>query len=432
MSPIPPHILETFRRNIAALSEIDPTTTKQIEASDWSNNIVFKPALDGTMSAFGPELSKSGWFAASGAPTIREKVLTDNMSVENVNLILPGSGHGEGLRRLLLRIKPWQSIFVHEPNIRLIAILLSLNDFSSAIKNRQLILLTQDDLKDSLVVFFEKNPSFIVPTRMLSWPWLSEREATALSQKVEMAITEINQQIGLKIAHARQELLDSYLANGNTEQIEIISLTDKVEHTQLVENILSALKKLKKPAGKYMLDCPEHNGIISLTQRLSATRPGTIFSVGMTRKQINLTLPPTVRFISLLNAPGEEVSEQALNTLPLIESNEHFIIGNRKYFEILQPHFAESQISLMDIAVDPDIMSLQGPETKFRISIFGDKIEADAKSLGIRQKSQQALWQTVGKAISENPLTFKASETDDWINRASDCIGVKLSDPKLY
>jgi hypothetical protein len=431
MSPIPPNILETFRRNLDALLEMDENTAKKIADFDWSKDIVFKTALDGTPSAFGAGLSRSGWFAASGAPAIREKVFSDKTPVDQVNLILPGGGHGYGLKQLLSRMRPWQTIFVHEPNLKFIAILLGLNDFSSAIKNRQLILLTASDLKDGLIEFFGSHSEFIVPTKMMSWPWLSEQETAALSQKVEQAINEINPQIVQKTALSRQKLLEAYQTSGTTETIAIISLIDKRGCDQLADNIRWAAEKQKLTAETYLLDRPEHNGLISLANQLRDLRPRLIASIGLARRQINLQLPPSVRFLSFLGSPGEEFSEQEIAAMPDIDSNERWVVGNQRYYEIMQSRIDEAHLSLIDLAVSPEAMTGSSNETEFRIGLFADKPEADPEALGIRQKSQQALWQMTGQIIGENPLAFSFSETADWISRASDRSGVKLSDPEL-
>ena len=188
MSPIPPNIVMTSRKNLDALRTVNRDLAKRLDGFDWPDGVKFVPALDGTLSAFGEGLSKSGWFAYSGSPRIREQIVCEQFNAGESNVILPGCGQGYGLTMLLSKFDHRQSIFVWEPKLIHVAIVLGLWDLSKAISDRRLIFLTQAELEKSLVDFISGHQEFSVPTKMLVWPWLEDGECGQLSLAVERAL----------------------------------------------------------------------------------------------------------------------------------------------------------------------------------------------------------------------------------------------------
>jgi hypothetical protein len=71
--------------------------------------------------------------------------------------------------------------------------------------------------------------------------------------------------------------------------------------------------------------------------------------------------------------------------------------------------------------VIPENYVIASHETKLRIAFLETKSKR-MQNIRHSTKVTTALWQTFGKVIAK-ALTFKASETDDWITRAASASG---------
>ncbi|MFA5865161.1 MAG: hypothetical protein WC975_10800 [Phycisphaerae bacterium] len=432
MTPIPPNILTTLKKNLAVLNKIEPALAKQLADINWPEDLKFIPALDQTPTAFSSQFGRSGWFAFSGAPKVREQVICDQFSPGSSNVILPATGQGGGLRLLLDRFDPARSIFVWEPKVLHLAVLLALYDFSNDLSGQRLIFLTDPDLKKGLLDYLSAHLELALPDKMISWPWISENDMQAISVTVDQAITELTSLVSEKTAILQEQFNQSTATPiaKNIKNVKIFSLTHQNLCHQLANDFYRAAEKLKFKADIFLLDQPAHTSGISILNHLLASPPEAIISIGIEKNRWMVKIPPTIPFITILAPPGIALGEKALENLTP-EDNEIFVLGSQSDMDHLKAKIPAKKLFAFELAVNPDAFCPLQKTADVQVLVFADRPDPDPEKIGIRQQSHKHLWHEIEKMIGQNPLAFHADQTGNLIRKASNYTGIQFSDQDL-
>ncbi len=433
MTPIPPNILSCFRRNLEAVDSVNTELACLLRDFVWPAELKFIRALDDTPTAYGPTLSKSGWFGASGAPKIREQVLCEQFVAGTSNVIFAGVGQGFGLRLLLDRLAPYQMIFVWEPELAHIAILLGLYDFSADLSSRRLVFLTEPAIKTALVNYFSEHPEFSPPMKMLGWPWLGDAQLAQLSRGIEEALGEITPNLNQK-AGAAASMIEQYgvgVSGGKIERVAIVSLVSQWQENQLARDLAWAAEKNKLHAGLFQLDRPEHGSSIGLIRFLAEFKPQALFSVGVGRSKWTIEVPGSLPFFTFLCLPGTVLGEKIVSNLGRPGENERWVLGSRQDAAELAKNVGEGKCFFLEAAVNPEVFRPVDQIADCQLAVFADRPEMDPLKLGIRQRSHQELWREVGRLIARNPLSYHTAQAEVLVSKVSNITGIKLSDPEL-
>jgi hypothetical protein len=432
MVPIPPDIITTYKKNLSALAEVDSPLAERLADISWPEDLKFIPALDGTPTAFSREFGRSGWYAFSSVPAIREKVVCEQFSPGTSNVILPGAGQGIGLQGLLERFNLCQSIYVWEPNLIHVAALLALYDLSREIAGRRLILLTEADLTKNLVDFVGSHLEIAHPEKMMSWPWITENCMQEISLKVEQAVGELIAIIN-RNAQTLQEQVHKILTDKSGHKINNIKIISPHPHPrihQLARDFHEAAEKLGYHSQVYVFDRAEHSSGIGILRELINTPPDLIISVGIEKKRWSVKIPPHIPFISVLSLPGASLGEQ-VSEISDIEKNEYFVLGSREDFAVLQKKVQPENLFLMEIAVNQEKFRSLNKEIDFQVAVIADHPVFDPEKIGINQESHKFLWKKIEELIRQKPLDYSNAQADVFIRRATDMTGIKLMDPEL-
>lgn len=433
MSPIPPNIVMTSRKNLDALRTVNRDLAKRLDGFDWPDGVKFVPALDGTLSAFGEGLSKSGWFAYSGSPRIREQIVCEQFNAGESNVILPGCGQGYGLTMLLSKFDHRQSIFVWEPKLIHVAIVLGLWDLSKAISDRRLIFLTQAELEKSLVDFISAHQEFSVPTKMLVWPWLEDGECGQLSLAVERALAVLNPVVNRTVEVLQAELDETLekQAAGNERLVQVFGLLVNRVSDRLARDLAWGVKKTGYRSDIFLIDQPGHNGMVGMLRKMIQVRPDTIISIGANKKNWKIAIPSHIRFVSFLSVPGVLLGQKVLDELPEPEINERFVVGDYVECEVLRKRFGKDNVFAIESAMNPEVFHPLAESHEYDVIISANRTDTDPAAWGISQESHRKLWKQIAKIIEDEPLRYFVCDAGRIIDQASQICGVRLSDPQL-
>jgi glycosyltransferase involved in cell wall biosynthesis len=431
MAPIPPNILTTLKANIAALRTVDAGLAARVEAAEWPADVQFIAALDGTPTAFSRQFSSSGWFARTGAPQVREQMVCDHFTVGGANVILPGTGQGWGLRYLLGRFEPQQSIFVWETNRVHLAALLGLYDFSSAISDHRLVFLSEPDLKKALLDFLSAHPEIVLPTKMMNWPWISESEVQHIGRMVEQAVQEHNTAFGRRLSELQDRLNERFAgrSKGGRRRVQIFSLSSQRATYRVARDFARAARKRDWAVDVFLLDRPMHGSSAAIVSRMIDFVPDLIFSIGVERKNWLLRLPKDVRFVSILGLPGVVLGSSLSEDL-VPEEGEVFVLGSPADFERLKGKSRVEQLFVMDVAVSPEVFCPCPAEQKrdVQVTVIADRSDPDPEKVGMYQKSHQYLWSQIRQVIEDHPLSYSHARAGNVIQQVSRHTGVTFTD----
>jgi len=434
MPPISPTILATLRKNIEAVKQVDPALAGQLENIEWPEDLTFCSSLDGVPTARSKQFGKSGWFAFTTAPKIREKGICENFVSGGSNVIFPSAGQGYGLRMLLEQFESYQSIFVWEKSILPMAVLLSLYDFSQPIVQRRLIFLVSEDLKKTLVDFLTKMPEILVPNKIINWPWIQDHQMHEISLMVEQAVNTINDYVSKVVGGLQESFSKAAEAQSSTEKehknIEIFALDPHPRVHQLARNFYSAAGNLQFMRGIYVVDSPERSTSVGTLKYLNEHIPDVVFSIGVDRKHWVVKIPSKIPFITMLTPPGVVLGEEVMKNIVPGE-NETFIVGTSEDAEILKEKLNENQVRVVDLAVNSDVLKPMETKIEAEILVFADRIDTNPEKHGINQQSHKYLWQHVENAIEDNPLGYYNARAEDLVVRVSNQIDIKLNEKEL-
>jgi hypothetical protein len=432
MPPIPPNILTCFKKNLSALEKVDSTLAGKIGDISWPEDLKFIPALDGTPTAFSRKFSRSGWYAFSSVPAVREKSVCDKFSPGSSNIILPGAGHGFGLKSILKRFDLSQSVYVWEPDFLLIAVLLSLHDLSDYLASRRLIFLTDQDLTKNLVDFVTSHLEITHPDKMMAWPWISENKMQEISLKVEHAVNEFSLIIN-KNAEILQERITQLLSekSGNlVKNIGIISAHSHPRIHQLARDFHWAAEKLGFNAQIYVFDRPEHSSGIGILRYLIDSPPDLIISIGFEKKRWTVKIPSNIPFISVLMPPGISLGDK-ISEITEPAENEIYVLGSREDLLALEKKISPDKLFMIEIGVNPDNFCPLPQIPDMQIAIFADHPDPNPEKVGIAQDSHKFLWQKTEELIGKNPLGFSNLRAGAYVEKASEITRIKFSDQEL-
>ncbi len=432
MPPIPPNILANLRKNCVSLRAVDPSLAERVEGAEWPEDLKFMAALDGTPTAFSQAFSRSGWFAATSAPKVRESILCGRFEPEASNVVFPGAGQGFGLKQVLGRLAAHQSIFVWEPRVLEIAVVLGLHDFSLEIVERRVIFLCGDDLKRELVEYIRNCPEIVVPSKMIGWPWLTEHRMQDLSLIMEQAVVEANEVVHQTAASLQERVdrLAGLQAGEPIRKIGVFALTCQPRAQQIAKDLGAAAKHRDIHADVFLLDSPMRSSGVSVLKQLDETCPQGIVSIGVEKKTWGAKVPAAIPFVTMLASPGAVLGEAAVKDIVPAE-NEKLVLGAAQDVEAIRERLGADNVLLVEVAVNSDVIKPEALPAESQIVYLADWTDPDPEKAGIRQKSHCHLWSEIGKAIAGNPLGYCNARAEELVDRVSNITGIGLPDKEV-
>jgi len=429
----------TFQRNLRALNQIDPALARRLEEYVPDESVELLETFDGVRSFRSSKLSRSGWFASTGMPTICEQVVIDQFRLDGANPLLPGSGQGYGLSLILGKIAEHQTVYVWESEVLHLALLLRLYDFSEAMTRRRLVLLTRPDLCDALVDFFAEHPFLTPPSKMLAWPRLLQDKTQELSRQVEAALRRISGPLAEKLREARDRtarLEVSPIVPGALVRVLVVSLSQHTCAHQFAADMTGAFSKLGQTCNEFLLDRPEHGSALVLASAVTQCKPQLVISVGMGMFDWPIKLPETLPCASVLSLPGLKLTPKTIEPAKMAK-NEIILATPGADLDAIADKIPKDKFIEMDLAVNPDTFKPLDPEdldstNRCNILLVADIADLDCRKYGVTQQSHQTLWRHLVSQVTRTPLRFSANDADRLLRRAGRETHVELDDASLF
>ena len=181
---------EIWRRNLAALQEVDAVLAETLAAVNVPASVVSAVGRDGELTyRIGEGSEAAAWFGRTSMPSISGPAILDTFDPGNGNVLLPKMGQGIEMKLLLERLPAHRAVFVLEDDSLAAVLALRLYDVSDGIRAGRLVLLTGGQPEDSLRQFLTDHGGYVIPDRILGWPWLSQADHQRIRLGVERAVT---------------------------------------------------------------------------------------------------------------------------------------------------------------------------------------------------------------------------------------------------
>src|SRR5687767_2497223 len=193
---------DIFERNLNALREFQPALAEQlVTAPSWSQSYTLEATRDGRLN-FRSLSEGRAWFGRTSIPFVRAEAILQQFQSGTANVLLPAIAEGTEAELLIQRLGRHRAIYVWEPNLCAVQLVLCLHDFSAAIRDGRLIFFacTFEQLSQTLSTWLDENPGHLAPDRILMWPWQSLAELVPCRAVLESAYQAVEQH--------RKKLLD--------------------------------------------------------------------------------------------------------------------------------------------------------------------------------------------------------------------------------
>ena len=192
MAPPPPApdpaILD---RNLKSLRTTDPDLADRLTHLDISP-FNPTPALtrDGHLSLrYTHPGGQTQWLGRSSIPAARAAVLMEQFDPGQANVLLPAFGEGTEAETLLRKLEPHRAVFIWDPDLLTIRLVLALHDFAAPLAACRLVILqcSIQALGSTLSAWLAGHPSIQCPNRLMMWPWQTPVELSECRSAVEAA-----------------------------------------------------------------------------------------------------------------------------------------------------------------------------------------------------------------------------------------------------
>ncbi|MFQ5412441.1 MAG: hypothetical protein ACE5EC_09075, partial [Phycisphaerae bacterium] len=181
-----------FDANLASLWAVLPASAEVVAAAPGPLSLTLATGRDGSPTfAWSDDAGVPRWLGRTSMPSISGPALVDSFEPGPGNVLLFGLGQGAEAWHLLDRMAAHQAVLIIEPSAWTVAAAFRLHDFSEALRRQRLLIFTDEDPWASCRDFLLAHDGFLVPDRILAWPWFEPHEVARVTNRLSEIQTEI-------------------------------------------------------------------------------------------------------------------------------------------------------------------------------------------------------------------------------------------------
>ncbi len=404
-----------FDANLTALWSILPDSAEVVAAAYLPDSLGTVTGRDGsTTFAWSDDTGQPHWFGRTSMPTISCPALVDSFDPGSGNVLLAGLGQGGEVRLLLDRMAVHQAVIVVEPAAWVVAAALRLRDFSAAFRRRRLLIFTGAEPWSALRDFMKTNVGFLVPDRVLSWPWFEAEEIAHASERLSVVQTTIVRHraadVGERDATAGASdapgVVTSRDSRPNGPRLAILSNVPDGRTHRFARQLSHAAAAEGFPHCCCVLDRPTcvHPGAVERSVR--SIDPDTIVLIDGLPESIAVPLPDVSMWI--LCSHPLPLSQDWLKRVPASAT-----LGVRT--EDQRQHAVRAGLAVSRVIVlPPAAVSAQqsSPVDETRIAVMGDLADTSASAVGLHLASHCRLWAAAEVILDGMVDTYRDEDAD--------------------
>lgn len=182
--------------NLAALATVFPTAVDEIARAVSPFTLTNAVGRDQEPTFTWTDGSRLHWHGRTSMPRVRGEALIESFQPGTGNVLLYGVGHGIELSLLFVRLAAHQAVAVIETEPWKLRAALSLTDLACSIRERRCLFFCGPGAWKGFADFFAENDGYLVPARILSWPWFEREEIAFVTDQLQGAQTDVSRRCG--------------------------------------------------------------------------------------------------------------------------------------------------------------------------------------------------------------------------------------------
>ncbi len=295
------HLEQTWKKNLLALEAVCPELAGRLSGLPVSEGVVPTTGRDRSPSFRIVTSEGTRWFGHTSMPTISGPALLANFDEGSGNVILPGIGQGIEVGLLLVRLGPQRAVFVLDRDFSAVSLALRLHDWADAIREGRLVLVCAEGIGEAFFRFLVEHEGYLVPERMISWPWMSQPEIDEITLLMQQVSYRVRRHRAATMAELAGKLSGRY-ASGRplpeTPRLLVVCPTALGASRQLAEEAKVGAVDAGWPAELWSADCPGAAYSLSLVRRVLQFEPDLVLVVDGVRAGCGGALPEALPVVS--------------------------------------------------------------------------------------------------------------------------------------
>lgn len=409
-----------FNANIAALTAIQPCTADHLISA--TAPFCIEPAIsrdDTPTYCWRDEANRQLWFGRTTMPRVRGEALIETFQPGSGNVLLHGIGHGIESRILLNRLGAHQAIAIVEPDPWRARVAFSLTDFAPYLMRRQMLLFIGPSAWKDAADFFAENAGFLLPTRILSWPWLEKEDVafvTGQLRSLQSAVSERRTTTLPKASAAPIKPRDNAIA--------IFSNHLDPRSLRLCRRIEAGVRAIGFDCICFAPDSPAMLLTAAVQNALAEFAPGAMLFVNAVPGDLN-ALPAGCRLAIIASRTGylegQTMTELSAEVRALALSAD-------ARDALLNRGLARDRI---DLAADAALPNLPVNRESCGILLLADRFDASPESVGLHLTSHVRLWNEAKKLILDQIDDYRDSQAETVLAAAERKLGYNIDSAEV-
>lgn len=421
-----------YQPNITALKARQPQVAAAVEATRIPPSIMPAVGRDGhpTFQLRGED-GRCQWFGGSSMPTISAPELVRAFESDGRNVVLPGVQTGLEPLLVAAMMPSHAALFVMEPDVRAVKLVLQLYDYVGLIESGRLVFLlgAVDDLVGRFSEFFQGQPGYEVPAHLLPLPGLTSADVAALRTHIERA----SQAVSVLHAKAMQSSIarmaaSSYGSCPAAPRVAVLGVDARAVSFEQARRVARALDELGWNYELCIPDTPKQCHTVARLRAIESVSADLVLLINGTPGALSTMLPPGLPVVSWF-LPGALAATASVE----VPSDARLVLAGsmRLRDELTHAGVPVESIDVCDVAADVTVFQPRdvGTEGRRDLALVMDVPDDRPEAAGINLVSQQALWEALREVVRDELDAYGDDRADAFLSRAERVTGTALNEP---
>lgn len=414
-----------FKKNTSAVRNVAPRAADLLTSVLPPDSLAIATGRDGevtfawTEAEGGPQ-----WLGHTTMPSVSCAAIANAFQPGSGNALLFGFGQGGEVRRLLDRLAVHQAVFIVDPCAWGVAAAMRLRDYSADVLCRRLILFVGDDAWDDCRTFLLEQPGYLVPQRVLSWPWFEQDSIAMVSRR----LADIQTAVASHRATLRSRPLPA-AATRRAPAIAVVSNIPSGDIRRLAARISEATAEMGGSCERFVLDDPAKVHPSAAESALDALQPDVTILIDVVPSALQHALPQSPVF--LLCSHSQPLSETWLGTVP--PTVRLGVRNERQRAQARAAGIPDARLTLIAPAAAACPASCRKSRTasRRRILLLGDAGDIAPESIGLHLRSHCRLWATATDLIGQRVDSYRDEDAAGILSAAEQTLDIHLDSDEV-
>ncbi len=416
-----------FTDNISALRSRRPDLADRLAGVAIPATATPAVARDGTATfRLVDQDGSPRWLGRTSTPAVRAAALVEGYGAESGNVLLPAMGSGMEVVALLDHLACHAAVFVHEPDVVALRLVLAVRDFSGALRAGRLVILSSADAAEALVGFFNDAPGYEFPQKLLILPDIDDSVITALRTSLEHASRRVGQMQLAYVAQRRAALGARARNRAGLNCIGISTIDPRSTAMEAVRSLADASRDSGLTAVANTPDAPDKCHTSALIGAIDNTAADGAVLVNCGWGPLAQHMPADFPAVSWL-LPDTRLIAGMTDGF----GNRHAVMASTAALRAaaIEAGARADRVAMLDVGFDATVFRpVDTPEAdRFDVAFFGDIANLEPEPLGITLASQVCVWKHLRLEAADR-LNAPADRVLKAAERAS---GVRLGDDHI-